>query len=267
MKLLNCATLLLCFAVTACSTKESVKPAAPEMPPVAVTQAWLDDYQPRLDEALKGSDFKLERLDNVLMITASVDSTFNPDRPSMLMPSTLGPLSRVAKMVEHDDQVAVLILGHADSSGALELNRKISVERAAAVTAIFRLSGLKNDRLMRKGVGPDMPRAANDSVEGRAINRRVEVLLTRTDVMSAMLAQYSQPAPAADKAATSVAQTAVASTDKTDKKAAASKAKADKKVVASKAKTDKKTTVASKAKADKKAAADKDDSVAVAKAR
>lgn len=196
MKLLNCATLLLCLAITACSTTESVKPAAPKLPPVAVTQAWLDDYQPRLDEALKGSDFKLERLDNVLMITAPVDSSFNPDRPSMLMPSTLGPLSRVAKMVEHDDKVAVLILGHADSTGTLELNRKISVERAAAVTAIFRLSGLKNDRLMRKGVGPDMPRAANDSAEGRAINRRVEVLLTRTDVMAAMLAHYSQPATA-----------------------------------------------------------------------
>lgn len=204
MKLLNCATLLLCLAITACSTTEkAAKPAAPEMPPPKVTQAWLDDYQPRLDEALKGSDFKLERLDNVLMITAPVDSTFNPDRPNMLMPKTLGPLSRVAKMVEHDDKVAVLILGHADSTGSLEVNRKISVDRAAAVTAIFRLSGLKNDRLMRKGVGPDMPRAANDSAEGRAINRRVEVLLTRTDVMAAMLAQYSQPAaPAAsaDKA-------------------------------------------------------------------
>lgn len=242
MKLLNCATLVLCLAITACSTTETAKPAAPQMPPPAVTQAWLDDYQPRLDEALKGSDFKLERLDNVLMITAPVDSTFNPDRPNMLMPSTLGPLSRVAKMVEHDEKVAVLILGHADSSGALELNRKISVDRAAAVTAIFRLSGLKNDRLMRKGVGPDMPRAANDSAEGRAINRRVEVLLTRTDVMSAMLAQYSQPAAAGAKA--SASEQAVASTGKADKKAEASKGKAE-----------------------KKAAADKDEAVAVAKAR
>lgn len=252
MKLLNCATLVLCLAITACSTtKEIEKAPAPKMPSVAVTQAWLDDYQPRLDEALKGSDFKLERLDNVLMITAPVDSSFNADRPNMLMPSTLGPLSRVAKMVEHDDKVAVLILGHADSSGALELNRKISVERAAAVTAIFRLSGLKNDRLMRKGVGPDMPRAANDSAEGRALNRRVEVLLTRTDVMAAMLAQYSQPAPAG--------KTAVASTGKTEKKAGvASTDKADKK-------TEKKAVAASK-KAAKKAA-DKEETVAVAKAR
>lgn len=242
MKLLNCATLVLCLAITACSTTEkAAKPAAPEMPPPAVTQAWLDDYQPRLDEALKDSKFKLERLDNVLMVTAPVDSTFNPDRPNMLMPSTLGPLSRVAKLVEHDEKVAVLILGHADSSGSLETNRQISIERAAAVTAIFRLSGLKNDRLMRKGVGPDMPRAANDSAEGRAINRRVEVLLTRTDVMNAMLAQYSQPAK--DKAAAAT------------EKALASNVEADKKATASKDKAGKKT------------AADKDEAVAVAKAR
>lgn len=231
MKFLNCATLVLCLAITACSSKAPDKPVEPQLPPPAVTQAWLDDYQPRLEEALKGSDFKLERLDNVLMVTAPVDSTFNPDRPNMLMPSTLGPFSRIAKMVENDGKVAVLILGHADSSGALETNRQISVERAAAVTAIFRLSGLKNDRLMRKGVGPDMPRAANDSPEGRALNRRVEVLLTRTDVMAAMLAHYSQPPAAKDKAA---AKTAVASTGSADKKAAASKGKAEKKTAAGK---------------------------------
>jgi outer membrane protein OmpA-like peptidoglycan-associated protein len=239
MKFLNCATLALCLAITACSSKAPEKPAEPQLPPPAVTQAWLDDYQPRLEEALKGSEFKLERLDNVLMVTAPVDSTFNPDRPNMLMPSTLGPLSRIAKMVEKDEKVAVLILGHADSSGSLEKNRQISVERAASVTAIFRLSGLKNDRLMRKGVGPDMPRAANDSPEGRALNRRVEVVLTRTDVMAAMLAHYSQPAAAKDKSSGQ----AVASSE-ADKNAATGKGKDG-----------------------KKTAADKEESVAVANAR
>lgn len=212
MKLLKYSTLLLCLTASGCAMFEPAPPKPVEMPPVAVTQAWLDDYEPRLREALSDSKFQLERRENVLLITAPVDSTFNPDRPSLLMPNTLGPFSRVAKLVENDDKVAVLILGHADSSGALERNREISVERAAAVTAIFRLSGLKNDRLMRKGVGPDMPRAANDSVEGRALNRRVEILLTRKDTMAALLAQYSQPAPAveADADAAVIPPTSVA---------------------------------------------------------
>ncbi|MCY1557924.1 type VI secretion system peptidoglycan-associated domain protein [compost metagenome] len=91
----------------------------------------------------------------------------------------------------------MLVIGHADSSGAAAANRELSHERARAFTAIFRLSGLKQNRLMVKGMGSDMPRAANDSVEGRALNRRVEIILTSKDTMRGLVAKYSQPAPAA----------------------------------------------------------------------
>jgi outer membrane protein OmpA-like peptidoglycan-associated protein len=169
--------------------------AAVAMPDPKITQAWMDQYEPRLREALDGSKFQLERRENLLVVSAPADSTFNPDRPSMLMPVTLGPITRVAKLVENDKQVAVLILGHADPSGEETRNRELSLERARAVTAIFRLSGLKNDRLMVRGFGSVLPRAANDSPEGRALNRRVEIMLTPQDTMSALLAKYNQPAP------------------------------------------------------------------------
>jgi outer membrane protein OmpA-like peptidoglycan-associated protein len=174
--------------------KAEAKAAVP-MPDPKITQAWMDQYEPRLREALDGSKFQLERRENLLVVSAPVDSSFNPDRPSMLMPVTLGPISRVAKLVENDKQVAVLILGHADPSGEEARNRELSLERARAVTAIFRLSGLKNDRLMVRGFGSVLPRAANDSPEGRALNRRVEIMLTPQDTMTALLAKYAQPAP------------------------------------------------------------------------
>lgn len=204
MTLPKSASLLLCFALAACSTKKEVVTAqttAPKpAPTAAVTHAWLDDYEGKVKEAISGSQFEFERKDNVLLVTLPVDKTFNPDRPSMLLSNTLGPLSRLAKLVEHDDKVGVLILGHADSSGSLAANQKISIERAGSVTAIFRLSGLQNDRLTRKGVGIDMPRAANDSPEGRALNRRVEIVLTRKDTLAAMFAKYSRPATATEVA-------------------------------------------------------------------
>lgn len=216
MKLPKSAGLLLCLALAACSTQEFGKKEAAakpvKAPPAAVTNAWLDAYEPKVKEAIAGSAFEFERKDNVLLVTAPADSTFNPDRPTMLMPNTLGPLSRLAKLVEHDPKVGVLILGHADSSGSLASNQKLSIERAGSVTAIFRLSGLQNDRLSRKGVGIDMPRAANDSPEGRALNRRVEILLTRQDTLAAMLAKYSVPAPAVKTAV------AKAATDKAKSK-------------------------------------------------
>lgn len=176
---------------------EEKKPAAAAVPKIdqKATQAWLDQYEPKVREAIKGSKLELERREDVLAVTIPVDSSYNPDRPNMLLPITLGPITQVAKVIETDTKTAVLILGHADSSGATAANQKLSLERAASVSAIFRLSGLQRDRLMLKGMGSVMPRAANDSAEGRALNRRVEMLLTPQNTMVALLAKYQQAAP------------------------------------------------------------------------
>ena len=221
MKLFKISTLILCVTAAGCSmpgqqkaesSVDSQKSASAshgwwpfgggqkvKAPTVAkvdtkATQAWLDQYEPRLREAVKGSKLDVERRENVLVVTMPVDPSFNPDRPSMLLPITLGPITRVAKLVEGDAKTAVLVLGHADSSGKDDANRKLSQERAGAVAAIFRLSGLQRDRLYLKGLGSDMPRAANDSQQGRALNRRVEMVLTPQDTLVALIAEYSKPA-------------------------------------------------------------------------
>lgn len=193
--------LFCCLSLAACAgnpekTKEASAKAAPPKVDQQLTHAWLDEYEPRLKEALKGSKMELERREHVLVVTAPVDSSFNPDRPSMLMPAVLGPFTKVAKILEKDPRTGVLILGHADSKGQLDSNYKLSEDRAKAVASIFRLSGLQRDRLLLKGVGPNMPRAANDSSAGRSLNRRVEIVLTPKPTLVALLAQYNQPAPA-----------------------------------------------------------------------
>lgn len=180
--------------------EQKAEPAKVAKIDTQATQAWLDQYEPRLREAVKGSRMEVERRDNVLVVTAPVDGSFNPDRPSMLLPISLGPVSRVAKLVEGDAKTGVLVLGHADPSGDDAKNRQLSQERAQAVAAIFRLSGLQRDRLSLKGVGSDMPRAANDSKDGRALNRRVEIVLTPQDTLVALLARYNQPPKVAQQA-------------------------------------------------------------------
>jgi outer membrane protein OmpA-like peptidoglycan-associated protein len=160
-----------------------------------LTQAWLDHYEAPLRTALEGSGFTLERREDVLMVSIPVTDSFNPERPQMLMPAKLAALSRIAKLRVADAQAPVaLILGHSDSSGKIEFNRHLSQQRAQAVAGIFTLSGYKRDRLRIKGVGSDMPRAANDSPEGRALNRRVNVLLAPPETLLALLNRYSKPA-------------------------------------------------------------------------
>jgi outer membrane protein OmpA-like peptidoglycan-associated protein len=228
------------------SADKAAPAAAPKIDP-KVTQAWLDEYEPRLRLAIKDSPFELERREDLLVITAPVDSSFNPDRPAMLLPVTLGPITRLAKIVEGDQKTAVLVLGHADTTGAAAANQKISQERAQSIAAIFRLSGLERNRLSLRGMGAVMPRAANDSAEGRKLNRRVEIMMTPQNTMVALMSKYALP-PSAAMVATQDVKPAPAVAPAPAKAAPAAKAPAKKaaaaKPAAKKAAPAKKATAA-----------------------
>ncbi|MBM0139980.1 OmpA family protein [Pseudomonas cannabina] len=243
------------------------EPKALPMPDPKVTQAWLDEYEPRLRAAIKDSPFQLERREDLLAITAPVDSSFNPDRPAMLLPNTLGPITRLAKAVEGDQKTAVLILGHADTSGPTDANQKISQERAQSVAAIFRLSGLERNRLSLRGMGAVMPRAANDSLQGRALNRRVEILMTPQDTMRVLMARYALPPVAPVMVATQDVKPVVPAPAAPAKKVAApTKKDTAKKAAPAKASTAKKAAPAKTTAAAKKPAATKTTAKAPAKA-
>jgi pyruvate/2-oxoglutarate dehydrogenase complex dihydrolipoamide acyltransferase (E2) component len=86
---------------------------------------------------------------------------------------------------------AVLVLGHVDATGSAPASQALTKERAQSIASIFSLSGLKQDRLMLRGMGDLMPRAANDSTQGRALNRRMEIMFTQRTTMLALLSKYN----------------------------------------------------------------------------
>ena len=154
---------------------------------ITVSKDWLDQHEKTIREAIAGSKMQMERREDGLLLIANVDDSFNPDRAEMLLPSMLGPLGRTAKLVFKDDQSAVIVLGHTDSTGSKAVNDQLSLGRAKAVASIFRLSGLNGNRLVVRGLSDTQPRAANDNAEGRAQNRRVEVLIQpRTLVLASL---------------------------------------------------------------------------------
>ena len=248
------------FGSDAKDTKAATVGVIP-MPDPKITQAWLDEYEPRLRAAIKDTNLQLERRESLLVIVASADSSFKATRPDLLMPSMLGPFTRVAKVVEGDPKTAVLVLGHADATGAMAANTRLSLDRAKSVAAIFRMSGLQSNRLTLRGMGSVMPRAANDSNEGRALNRRVEILMTPQATMVALVSKYSQPAlspadlvavqpavaPSAIKKSAAPAKKSVVAKKGTPAKKAAKPAPAKKPVVA-KANTAKKVVANDQAK-------------------
>lgn len=153
-------------------------------------KAWLDSHEQAVREAIAGSQFTLERRNDALVLIAPADHSFTPKRRGMLLPVTLPPLGKIAKRMQADPNSGILILGHTDNVGSKNINDQVSMERAQAVAAIFRLSGMKGDRLLMRGVGPNMPRADNGQEQGRALNRRVEVIMTQQSSLTALAQNY-----------------------------------------------------------------------------
>ena len=71
------------------------------------------------------------------------------------------------------------IIGHTDSAGLRASNVSLSQARAATVKAYLAAHGIAEDYLTASGQGPDRPIASNDTVEGRARNRRIEFRLVQ----------------------------------------------------------------------------------------
>jgi type VI secretion system protein ImpK len=78
----------------------------------------------------------------------------------------------------------VRVVGHTDSSPIRTVrfpsNFQLSLERAKAVTRLLKAGLSKPDRVEAEGKGADVPIAPNKTVEGRARNRRVEIIMTRS---------------------------------------------------------------------------------------
>ena len=92
-----------------------------------------------------------------------------------LTPETRAILDEQAAVLEKESDVKVKIEGYTDSTGPEEYNQGLSERRAKAVEEYMISKGISTDRLEIMGYGPSSPIAPNDTKEGRAKNRRVEL--------------------------------------------------------------------------------------------
>lgn len=86
-------------------------------------------------------------------------------------------MARLARYLQAHPDDAVLIEGHTDSVGRAAYNQRLSERRAQAVVAALKEHGIEPGRLEAVGMGEARPVATNDTEEGRAQNRRVEVIV------------------------------------------------------------------------------------------
>jgi outer membrane protein OmpA-like peptidoglycan-associated protein len=109
----------------------------------------------------------------VLTLSGSVLFATNS---TALLPVAKTRLTEVATALKEDKR-AIAVYGHTDSTGGDDLNQKLSEGRAASVKTFLSQQGVPADRITSTGMGKGQPIADNASPEGRANNRRVEIVL------------------------------------------------------------------------------------------
>ena len=92
-------------------------------------------------------------------------------------------LSEFANTMKDLPDTDFTIQGHTDNTGTHEVNERVSLERAKAVSSYLQSCGIEISRLTEEGLAYDVPVADNSTVEGRQQNRRVEVYITANDEM------------------------------------------------------------------------------------
>ncbi len=92
-----------------------------------------------------------------------------------IKPDAFNVLDHAVIVMQKNPALKLEIGGHTDNRGSADYNKKLSENRARAVMAYFISKGIESSRLSAKGFGFSQPAASNDTPEGMALNRRVEL--------------------------------------------------------------------------------------------
>ncbi|MFJ1302624.1 hypothetical protein CEK29_03440 [Bordetella genomosp. 5] len=118
----------------------------------------------------------VEMPDGTLKVNLPGNASFDTDK-YVLKPVMLPVLDSVARALAQHPELRTKVVGHTDSTGALAHNQTLSVNRARAVTDYLGQKGVAQNRMNVEGRGPNDAIGDNNTPEGRALNRRVEVYL------------------------------------------------------------------------------------------
>jgi outer membrane protein OmpA-like peptidoglycan-associated protein len=137
---------------------------------------YMDRQQAELRRDLAGSGVDIQRQGDNIVLNMPSDVTFGVDQAD-IQSQFYGPLDRVADTLRQYPQTIIDVVGHADSTGPDAYNQTLSERRAASVATYLVNRGVLRDRLFVAGRGESQPIASNATEQGRAQNRRVEVVV------------------------------------------------------------------------------------------
>jgi len=144
--------------------------------PAGQVNAYMDTQERTLSHDLEGSGVTVTRRGELVVLTLPADVTFAFDK-SDVQPRFWPVLESVARTLGAYHGVEVEIMGHTDAIGTDAYNYALSERRAGSVADFLAERATDPRRLVVEGFGKTEPIASNATIEGRAANRRVEIVL------------------------------------------------------------------------------------------
>lgn len=137
---------------------------------------YMDEQERKLRERLQGSGVSVSREGDEIVLNMPGNITFQTDSAA-LNPEFFDVLDAVSSVLGEYEKTLIVISGHTDATGPDEYNQLLSERRAAAVGAYLDSHGVNDERMVIVGYGEAQPVAPNATPQGRAENRRVELVL------------------------------------------------------------------------------------------
>ena len=145
--------------------------------PYAEAPDYIARQQEVLDHELAGTGVEVHRRGQQIFIEMPSDVTFAFDKYD-IQPRFDPVLSAVARTINQFPATYVDIVGHTDAIGSYSYNQVLSERRAESVADFLVGQHALSDRFYVEGRGKTEPIASNATIDGRAANRRVEIILT-----------------------------------------------------------------------------------------
>ncbi|TDJ17674.1 MAG: OmpA family protein [Gammaproteobacteria bacterium] len=152
--------------------RAGVEPVSPES-----VGYYMDQQEAKLHDQLSGTGVTVMRVGQTIVLSMPGSATFasgSSDVDSKFYPV----LDSVVVVLDEFNQTYVDVIGHTDSKGSKEYNQRLSEKRARSVAHYLESRAVISERVAADGMGEADPIAGNDTREGRAMNRRVEIKLT-----------------------------------------------------------------------------------------
>ena len=136
---------------------------------------YFDQQEAALRDVLLDSGVQVKRIgESELQLIMAQGIGFDTGRYDLSV-NIFATLNGVANILNEYAKSSLIISGHTDSVGSAESNLTLSERRAESVASYLIRRNVKSGRLITRGYGERRPIASNETVAGRAVNRRVEI--------------------------------------------------------------------------------------------